>query len=86
MIIDDDKGKPGTIITRTQPWIVPLFAKKLDEIMVFSQQGLPVYNAININNNISLGRLSAGTYYYEVKAKDENGAIRKYQGVLVIMN
>ena len=86
MIIDDDKGKAGTIITRTQPWIVPLVAKKLDEIMIFSQQGVPVYKAVNINNNISLGRLSAGSYYYVVKAKDENGTIREYQGVLVIMN
>jgi hypothetical protein len=76
MIIDDDRGKPAMVIT-----------DKLDEIVIYDQNGSPVYKATNANNNFSLGQLSAGTYYYIIKVKDNiNKVVREYRGVLVIMN
>jgi hypothetical protein len=86
MIIDDDKGKLGTILRRGQPWRVPIYANRLNEVLIFNQQGSPVYKASNVNNNISLGKLSAGTYHYLVKAKDENNVLQEYSGLIVIMD
>jgi hypothetical protein len=85
LIIDDDKGKPGMILTRSQPWRIPIYANKLDEIVIFSQQGLPVFKALNVVNNISFAKLSAGTYHFVVKAKDKKGVVQEYKGLLIIM-
>jgi hypothetical protein len=87
MIIDDDRGKPAMVITRLQQWKAPVYTDKLDEIVIYDQNGSPVYKATNANNNFSLGQLSAGTYYYIIKVKDNiNKVVREYRGVLVIMN
>jgi hypothetical protein len=86
MIIDDDKGKSATIITRAQSWRVPISAGWLEEVMIFNQQGVAVYKAINVNNNMSLAKLATGAYHYVVKARDKTNQVREHRGMIVLMD
>ena len=86
MIIDNDKGKPATLLTRSQSLRIPVYANKLDEVVIYNQQGFCLYRAVNVNNNISLNKLSAATYYYVVKAKDKSGLLQEYKGMVIIMD
>ncbi|MBP6686531.1 MAG: hypothetical protein KA160_01630, partial [Lacibacter sp.] len=84
MIIDDDKGRLATVLTRGQQLRIPIYADKLSEVVIFNQQGMPILRAANINNNISVNKLSAGIYYFLVRAKDQDNIVQEYSGTIII--
>jgi hypothetical protein len=86
MIIDNDKGKPATLLTRSQLWRIPVYANMLDEVVIYDQQGYCVFKAINVSNSISLNKLSAATYHYVIKTRDKIGRLQEYIGMLIIMD
>ena len=102
MIIDDDKGKPGsaarsnevaieqsplripTVARRNQVWMIPQIGNYENEVVIMNINGQIVRRFNNYKNQIPVGNISAGLYFYRIRITEGPGQYKYYSGRVLI--
>jgi hypothetical protein len=80
----DEMFKIPTVARANQTWKIPQIEMYENEILIINVQGQVVSRFANYRNNIPLGDLSTGIYFYRIRVKERNGETRYFTGRLLI--
>jgi hypothetical protein len=73
-----------TVARANQTWKIPRIEMVENEVLIMNVQGQLVSRFVNYRNNIQLGDLSTGIYFYRIRVKERNGQVSYYTGRLLI--
>jgi hypothetical protein len=76
--------KIPTVARRNQVWQIPLIETYENEVMVINAQGQVVKSIVNYKNQVAIGNLSTGIYFYRIRVKGNDGQYTEYKGKLFI--
>lgn len=90
LIMDDDNAltkdpqfKIPSLVKRNQIWKIPNLDKYENEVVIMDAQGRVVAKFVNYRNNIPVGNLAAGIYFYKITVL-VHGQYRDFSGRLLI--
>ncbi|HSK13312.1 MAG TPA: MopE-related protein, partial [Phnomibacter sp.] len=102
MIQDDDKTKmkmPAfvtdgnepqliipNIVRRNQVWYIPNISSYKNEVMIVNAEGRAVFKTANYANNLPVGNLAFGIYYYRIILSGDDNQKRVLTGKLMVMD
>jgi hypothetical protein len=72
------------VLHRNQAWVVPGLSQFHNTVAVIDANGIVVYKSVNNQNTISIDKLTAGLYFYQITTSDQNGREKIYKGKLLI--
>lgn len=72
------------VAKRDQIWMIPQIGNYKNEIAIVNAQGQTVKRFVNYQNNISLGDLAVGLYFYKVIIVNGKNQVQYYSGRLLI--
>src|SRR5215470_6353119 len=72
------------VVRRNHVWTIPSALTKKNEVEIVNILGKVVFRADNYNNDLAVGNVAAGIYFYKIRFVDANGVMRQYTGKLLI--
>ena len=72
------------VLHRNQEWVIPTLSQFNNTVTLIDAHGAVVYKAVNSQNTISVDKLNAGVYFYQITTNDQNGRQKIYKGKLLI--
>jgi len=69
---------------RNQVWVIPQIERYHNEVLIMDNQGQLIRRIVNYGNHTSIGNVSAGIYFYQIRTSDGGGQVKYYSGRLLI--
>lgn len=82
--VDQPSLKIPTVTKRNQVWMIPQIGNYENEVLVTNVQGQVITRFINYKNQIPVGNIAAGLYFYRIKVTDTSGQVKFYSGRLLV--
>jgi hypothetical protein len=76
--------KIPTVTKRSQVWVIPQIGNYENEVLIVNVQGQVVSRFVNYHNQIALGNVSTGLYFYRIRIMESPGQYKYYSGRLLI--
>jgi len=76
--------KIPTIVKRNTVWMIPQIGNYENEVLILNVQGQIVSKLINYKNQIPVGNVATGLYFYRIRITESGSQNRYYSGRLLI--
>ena len=63
---------------------VPLVMNNVSDVEIINSNGQIIFRTNNYRNNIPIGNVAVGLYFYRIKVRDKEGKLIYYRGKLLI--
>ncbi|HET9746172.1 MAG TPA: T9SS type A sorting domain-containing protein, partial [Chitinophagaceae bacterium] len=82
--IEQPSLKIPTVTKRNQVWMIPQISNYENEVLITNVQGQIIARHLNYKNQIALGNIAAGLYFYRIRITDTSGQVKFYSGRLLV--
>jgi hypothetical protein len=72
------------VVKRNHVWMIPSAITRKSEVEIINILGEVVFRVNNYNNDIPVGNVAVGMYFYKIRSVEVNGNTREYIGKLFI--
>lgn len=72
------------IVKRNHVWMIPGITELDNKVVIVNAQGQVVFRANNYKNNLPVGNVSAGIYFYRIHVIEKEKKVKYYTGRLLI--